>query len=706
MEENLKQQFPTIGNGIIKIALFGPESTGKTTLAKQLAEQYKTAWVPEFARDYLQEKWNKTGQICDVGDMLPIAYGQTKLENESLSIANKYLFCDTNLLVTKVFSEVYYNFCDPLLDKAAREHEYDLFFLTDIDIPWEKDDLRDKPEGRESSFAIFKQTLIDNNKPFITLSGDKNLRLNKAIAIVNDLAKAKKLGFSSLDFVQIYEHGIPIENIKNQLNIFEKGIFKTVLVEPATVSKGILKLSENEFQQKADFFDANKSNLKLKKFVPASGAASRMFKFLNTFLNEFDVENESINAYINRKKDSELSIFIVGLEKFPFFEAVDTKLKEVFPNFNSLERDYKNYYFIKLLLATDYFDFANKPKGILPFHKYKTHIATAIEEHLYECAYYSSSNGSSYLHFTVTEIHQSQFESIINAVKSKVEKESGTMINISYSYQNKATDTIAVDLNNNPFRDEIGKLVFRPGGHGALIENLNNLDADIIFIKNIDNVIQNHIESIALYKKALAGILIELQQQVFRYLNTIENAKEDSLAEIIDFIINNLNKEVIEDFSKYTLENKISYIKDILDRPIRVCGMVKNEGEPGGGPYWVRDSKGAVSLQIVETSQVDLANATQAKILADATHFNPVDLVCGIRNYKNEKFDLTRFVDHNSGFIVEKNKNAQPLKGYELPGLWNGAMAKWITVFVEVPLITFNPVKNVNDLLKPAHQPQ
>jgi len=705
MEKNLKQLPKPGSSEIIKIALFGPESTGKTTLAIQLAEHYKTAWAPEFARDYLQEKWEKSGQICDINDMMPIAYGQTKLENKSISVANKFLFCDTNLLVTKVFSEVYYNFCDPLLEKAALKHEYDLFFLTNIDIPWEKDDLRDKPEGRESVFAVFKQTLIDNNKPFITLSGDKNLRLNKAISIVNDLEKAKKMGFSSLDFVQIYEYGIPLENIQKQLDVFKNGISKIILVEPAKVSKGILKLSENDFQQKAEFFDVNKSTLKLKKFVPASGAASRMFRFLSMFLNEFDIESESINAYINRKKDSELSIFIVGLEKFSFFEAVDAKLKEVFQDFNSLERDYKNYYFIKLLLSSDYFDFANKPKGVLPFHKYKNHIATAIEEHLYECACYSSSNNSSHLQFTVSETHQSQFENIVNLVKSKVEKESGTTITTSYSYQNKATDTIAVDLNNSPFRSETGKLIFRPGGHGALIENLNNMDADIIFIKNIDNVIQNHIESIVLYKKALAGILVELQQQIFNYLYEIQKAKEVDLSTIIAFAKNILNIEILEDFSKYTLENKISYIKNILDRPIRVCGMVKNEGEPGGGPFWIRDLKGTISLQIVETSQVDLTDTNQAKILANATHFNPVDLVCGIRNYKNEKFELTQFVDQNSGFIVEKYQNGKPLKNYELPGLWNGAMAKWITVFVEVPLMTFNPVKTVNDLLKTAHQP-
>lgn len=706
MEEKLKQLPKSGSSEIVKVALFGPESTGKTTLAIQLAEYFKTAWVPEFARDYLQQKWDKTAQICDVNDMLPIAYGQTKLENETLSTANKFLFCDTNLLVTKVFSEVYYNFCDPLLDKAARKHDYDLFFLTDIDVPWEKDDLRDKPEERESVFAVFKQTLIDDNKPFITLSGDKNLRLKKAISIIIEMEKAKKLGFSSLDFVQIYEQGIQVENIQNQLDIFKNGISKAFLVEPATVSKGILKFSEQEFQNKADFFDANKSTFKLEKFVPASGAASRMFKFLSEFLNDFDVENESINAYINRKKDNELSVFIVGLDKFSFFKTIDKKLKEVFPDFDDLKRDHKNFYFIKFLLSSDYFDFANKPKGILPFHKYKSHIATAIEEHLYECANYSSSNGNSNLHFTVSEDHKVLFENIVKAITHRVEKETATAINISYSFQNKSTDTIAVDAKNNPFREAKGKLFFRPGGHGALIENLNNRDADIIFIKNIDNVIQHHIESIALYKKALAGILIALQRQVFQYLNEIDNGNDEHLNEIIAFVKNNLNIELLENFSKDRLENKIVYLKNILNRPIRVCGMVKNEGEPGGGPFWVRDTKGNLSLQIVEASQVDLDNANQIKILSSATHFNPVDLVCGIRNYKNEKFDLTQFVDHNSGFIVEKTQNGKPFKSYELPGLWNGAMANWITVFVEVPLITFNPVKTVNDLLKTAHQPQ
>jgi nicotinamide riboside kinase len=385
MEGNLKQIQNTGRSEIIKIALFGPESTGKTTLATQLADYFETAWVPEFARDYLQEKWDNTGQICDVNDMLPIAYGQTKLENEAMSGANKFLFCDTNLLVTKVFSEVYYNFCDPILDEAAREHGYDLFFLTDIDVPWEKDDLRDKPDERESLFAVFKQTLIDYNKPFITLSGDKDSRLSKAISIIKNLEKARQMGFSALDFVQIFTEGIPLENIQNQLNSYKNGIAKAVLVKPAVISDGIVQLSEADLQQKADFFDANKTNLKLIKFVPASGAASRMFQFLNEFLNDFDIENESINGYINRKKEYELPVFIVGLDKFPFYDEVHAKLKEIYPDFDHLKSDYKNFNFIKMLLSPQYFSYSNKPKAILPFHQYKTHIATPIEEHLYEC---------------------------------------------------------------------------------------------------------------------------------------------------------------------------------------------------------------------------------------------------------------------------------------------------------------------------------
>lgn len=699
MEENLKQQLTEV----IKIALYGPESTGKTTLAKQLATEFNTLLVPEFARNYLQEKWDATQKICQPEDLLPIAIGQIQLENEAISKANHYLFCDTNLLVTKVFSEINYGFCDPILNIAAQQHNYDLVFLTDVDFPWEKDDLRDKPENREETLVIFEQELIKNKKPYIKLSGNKEDRLEKAIKIIKDFSKAKKIGFHSDDFIDIYNRKINIETLEHQFEVLRNGLPKIHLDRPAVIKDGIVTVSNEEAVYHANYFDEKKKNLKLKKFVPASGAATRMFKFLNEFIQEYNPEEESINAYVNRKKNKNLSIFLVAKEKFAFYDIVLEKSKTLVSDFETASKDNKDYAFIKAMLSPKYFDFASKPKGVLPFHKYDNHIATAIEEHLIECVSYATSNDKSYLHFTVSEEHKNNFETIVNEIKSKYESQNNSSISVKYSYQDKATDVIAVDLEGNPFREENGQLVFRPGGHGALIENLNNLHADIIFIKNIDNVIQNHAAEVTLYKKALAGILIQIREAVFNYLHLLNSdlVSNENINEIVNFLSLKLNITVIEDFSKYTKESKIEYLHNVLNRPIRVCGMVKNEGEPGGGPFWVRDVKGNTFLQIIEASQVE---ADQLKILEKATHFNPVDLVCTTKNFHGQQFDLTQFVDKNTGFIVEKNKNGKPLKAFELPGLWNGAMAKWLTIFVEVPLITFNPVKTVNDLLKPAHQ--
>ena len=702
MEENLKQQ-PT---EIIKIAMYGPESTGKTTLASQLADEFNTNWIPEFARDYLQEKWNSKQEICSQDDLIPIAIGQTHHENEALEKANKILFCDTNLLATKVFSDMYFNHCDAILERAAKKHKYDLIFLTDIDVPWEKDDLRDKPNDRENVLAIFEKALINFEKPYIKLSGNKQERFEKASKIITDFLRAKKLGLNSFEFIKTYHRNIKIETVEFQFNILKNGIPKINLDRAAVINDGIVAISEEEAKYFSNFFDDKKSNLKLKKFVPASGAASRMFKFLNEFLNEFKVGDESINAYINRKKDKNLPLFLVAKEKLPFYNEVLDLIKSISPRYDALDKDSKDYEFIKTMLSSKYFDFSNKPKGILPFHQYKNHTATAIEEHLNECAFYATSNGKSNLHFTVSEEHRKDFEAIINNVKVNVENAFKIIINVNYSYQNKSTDVIAVDSDGNPFRDENDNIIFRPGGHGALIENLNNLNADIIFIKNIDNVIQNQSEIIALYKKALAGILIQHQEAIFRFLKMLNDSSisNEELMEIVNYIKSKLNIAIKDDFVKYTKESKIDHLQTILNRPIRVCGMVKNEGEPGGGPFWVTDKKGKTFLQIIESSQINTKDDKQIKIFGSATHFNPVDLVCGTKDYKGQKFDLTQYVDANSGFVVEKNHKGKSYRAFELPGLWNGAMAKWLTIFVEVPLITFNPVKTVNDLLKPAHQ--
>ena len=517
--------------------------------------------------------------------------------------------------------------------------------------------------------------------------------------------KNHELNLSEIDKTEIKAHGIEVATLQQQFQYIQNGIPKAKLHSAATINNGITLLSTNEFMAKAHFFDKNKSTLKLMKFVPASGAASRMFKFLTVFLNDFDILNETINAYINRTRDNDLALFIVGIEKFPFYKSIVASLREQFVDYDHFSKDYKNYCFIKFMLESSNFDFANKPKGILPFHTYLSTVATPIEEHLYECGYYANVNGKSHLNFTISEAHLTQFESIIEKVSPLVEKETHTEVSVGYSFQNKSTDSISVDENGNLYRNAIGKLVFRPGGHGALIENLNNLDADFVFIKNIDNVILHNNYEIALYKKALAGILLEYQHKIHRILNQIDSGtfSENDIKDSAQFLNKKLN--INTNFSELDCQTASQKIKELLNKPIRVCGMVKNEGEPGGGPFWVENPKSKeISLQIVESAQVDTHDEHQVNILRKATHFNPVDLVCSIKDYQANKFNLTNFVDQSTGFVVEKNILGKRIKSYELPGLWNGAMGNWISIFVEVPLVTFNPVKTVNDLLKPAHQ--
>lgn len=503
-------------------------------------------------------------------------------------------------------------------------------------------------------------------------------------------------GFTDADFDYIDNYGISVGKISRELEMFRNGITKISLSKTATPDDGILVFSEDEIQEFADYFETERKAYSVEKFVPASGAASRMFKFLIEFINEFQLGEETINAYINRQKASKLYIFLVGIEKFPFYEMVLEEVKNIYTNYEEFSQDEKYYYFINTMLSAEGFDFANRPKGVLPFHKKGEEITTPIDKHLKEAAIYSEVNRKPQIHFTVSEEHLDDFRKIIDSVKEEVQ--------VNYSFQKAATDTLAVDMENQPFRLEDGHLFFRPGGHGALIENLGQLDSDVVFIKNIDNVSFNHFEEIVHYKKALGGLLLQLQKQIFSHLQILENKETVDFEPIIAFVSEKLHIVLPQDFQKYSQENQKSELFQLLNRPIRVCGMVKNEGEPGGGPFWVREDNGSVSLQIVESSQIDLLNENQKKIFSESTHFNPVDLVCGLKNYRGQKFNLTDFVNHNAGFIVQKTKNGADIKAYELPGLWNGAMANWITIFAEVSLATFNPVKTVNDLLKPAHQ--
>lgn len=515
------------------------------------------------------------------------------------------------------------------------------------------------------------------------------------------------MNFTSKHTKQLEIKGITEEKVNQQLILFKSGLPHVNLKSAASLQDGINKYTSIENETFIDYYNSRKDTLDIMKFVPASGAATRMFRFLFQFLEQYNIEEESINSYINRNKASELSLFIVGLEKLPFYNTVLEEVKERVLVYNTLSNDEKIMLFIKTLLEKDKLNYSFYPKGILPFHKYKDHLATAFEEHLFESTLYASSNNIAKLHFTVSEKHHVRFNEEFKRIQDKVEQKKNTKFNITFSYQNESTDTIAVTLDNKPIINKNGELYFRPSGHGALLSNLNALEADIIFIKNIDNVVVHEYEKeVAKHKKILAGVLLKTQDKAFEFLKRLENDNnsEADLVEIAQFLRTSLNVVISSEFEKYSLKYQIEYLKGKLNRPIRVCGMVKNEGEPGGGPFWVKNESGTTSLQIIEAAQIDKSNKYQKGILKNATHFNPVDLVCGIKDYKGNVFNLEKFVDPQTAFITKKTIEGKEIKAMELPGLWNGSMSNWNTIFVEVPLVTFNPVKTVIDLLKPAHQ--
>ena len=516
------------------------------------------------------------------------------------------------------------------------------------------------------------------------------------------------MNFTEQDIKQIENKGLTLNDVNKQIALFRAGIPYTNIFEAATIGNGIIKLDEKLIDRSIASFEIKKNKLSLLKFVPASGAATRMFKFLFKFVKEYDPKKESINSYINKNNLKDLSLFILGLEKLPFYKQVCDALGSKGIDFQSLNANEQVWHFAHCMLGEDQLDFGNSPKGLLPFHEYKDDvISTAFEEHLFETALYASHIDGAKLHFTISERFKNKFNQEFKRIEEKIEELTNSKFDISFSYQHESTDTIAVTSKDKLFRNEDMSLLFRPSGHGALLKNLNELDADIIFVKNIDNVVvKKHKEEVAKYKKVLAGILLKLQEKIFQYLNDLDSNSldEDDLVEIAEFLTRKLNVKISYEFEKYSDKYKIEYLREKLNRPIRVCGMVKNEGEPGGGPFWVKNESGNLSLQIVESAQINLKDKNQKEILKSATHFNPVDLVCGVKNYKDEKFDLQQFVDEKAAFITMKTKVGKDLKALELPGLWNGSMAFWNTVFVEMPIITFNPVKTVNDLLKSPHQ--
>lgn len=505
------------------------------------------------------------------------------------------------------------------------------------------------------------------------------------------------IDLSKEDITQIEKHQLNLDTVREQLKTFKEGIPKVELVSAANINCGIQSFSEEEVE--LFFRKYEDSKVDVIKFVPASGAATRMFKALHQFLAKYNPEQQSVEEFLAKEKSEVLKGFFKGYKNFAFYDEVMQEIEKSVNNYKELSIDEQHYIFVKTLLKEEGLNYSNLPKGLVPFHNYNTNYATAFEEHLVEAAKYASVDGKARLHFTVTEDHLNKFKETFASIKDRVEKTTGVSFEVDYSFQKKSTDTIAVDFDNNPFRDNEGKILFRPGGHGALIENLNDINADIIFIKNIDNVIkQEHLDTVARYKKALAGELINVQERIFEILNRID---KDGFNEHILRAANNLLNEKLS--VKTTLTNE-EEVRSVLNRPIRICGMVENQGAPGGGPFWVKDGEGNISLQIVEGAQMDNEDPQQQEIVQNATHFNPVDLVCSVKNYKGEKFNLKDYVNPKKGFITKKSKFGRNVKALELPGLWNGAMAYWNTIFVEVPVITFNPVKNVVDLLNENHQ--
>ncbi len=478
------------------------------------------------------------------------------------------------------------------------------------------------------------------------------------------------MAFTEQDLQQINAHGLTPEAVELQIENFKRGFPFLQVVKAASPEDGILVPTEEEVAAAVARYEAQAPELRIEKFVPASGAATRMFKELFEFVNE-DKRGKGIDTLLQQ------------IEKFAFWP----ELKAVLP----ADADEKS---IVSAIVKQGLEYGAKPKGLVTFHNYEEGNRKAVEEHLVEGALYAASHGVSKIHFTVSQEHMAGFQALLKEKIVYYEERFGVKYEISFSVQKPSTDTVAVNPDNTLFRTEEGKLLFRPAGHGALIENLNEIEADIIFIKNIDNVTTDARKGDTItYKKALAGLLLELQDLAFDYLSELRDGTAD-LEEVAGFVEDRLCTKLPENYDAALLEK-------ILDRPIRLCGMVRNEGEPGGGPFWVKNSDGTESLQIAESSQIAPENMP---LMKEATHFNPVDLVCGVRKADGTKYDLRQYTDPETGFISSKSAGGRELRAQELPGLWNGAMAKWNTIFVDVPITTFSPVKVVQDLLRPQHQ--
>ena len=523
--------------------------------------------------------------------------------------------------------------------------------------------------------------------------------------------------FTKEDIRQIEQRGTSVHAVQEQVERFKKGFPWMKIVAPATPERGILVLDEAAVEAAGKYYESAQINGKC-KFVPASGAASRMFKDLFSGLDALEAGKEISDS-------SPAAIFVDKIAEFAFYTP------ELFGDKSCKCPEYRRSVLAKTL-TDEGLGYGSKPKGVLKFHKYTDgEIRTAFAEHLVEAQnYMRNEDGTANLVVTISPEHQHLFEEAYAAVKDAYEAKYGVKYNITFTFQDKATDTIAVDVDNKPFRTEKDELLFRPAGHGALIYNLNKLEEEVVSIKNIDNVANERLlPETATWKKVLLGKALELRDIIFNYLRELDIRTGDYITDLRvdvpaygkigdeDVYQRPEVQELCDEIEKFlydvlcikmpqvdTCKERVQAIREKLNRPIRVAGMVKNQGEPGGGPFIIAEKDGSTSLQVLESVQINMSDDHARNALASATHFNPVDIVCCLHDYKGQSFNLLDYVDEDAGFISSKSYQGRELKALELPGLWNGAMSKWNTLFVEVPLDTFNPVKVVLDLLRPAHQ--
>jgi len=502
--------------------------------------------------------------------------------------------------------------------------------------------------------------------------------------------------FSKQDIEQLLQHGIDLKEAERQQEIVKNSSSYVHVVRPATVNDGILFIDEKDLNSMNAHYEQNPPTEKMVKFVPASGAASRMFKDLHAY-----EENSAVPM------PKSVAFFFEHLNEFAFFNLLKKELSKNGLDLSELLEKEAYSTIIDYVLAEKGLSYAKTPKGLVFFHQYGESIRTAFEEHWVEAMEYAcSEEKNTYLHFTVSPEHLDGFENLKNNLLLQYEQQYGIQFNIEFSTQHPSTDTLAFSADHTFFRTEKGELVFRPGGHGSLIKNLNDIDADLVFIKNIDNIcLDRYKKDTITYKKALINLLLELKKQIFDFLYEMDNdlLSEERLMEIEAFLQKNFFISMPSSYQALSLAEKQNALFEKLNRPIRIGGMVKREDEPGGGPFWVKNAQGEMSLQIVETSEMNLSDKEQKECLDKSQFFNPVDLVCSLKNYRGKHFDLFDYIDFSRYFIAEKSQNGKLLKAIENPGLWNGAMSNWLTVFVVVPLSTFSPVKTINDLLRKEH---